>query len=333
MANIVNLFLDSTEFSASTAVYTDIDLTTKAPDGYYTYGTLNRRQLSGVLQVGLECSTIDPCSEPVDCVVSAWSEWSVCSGSKQSRTRTIITPASGGGTPCPILEETQACVEPILCVNLVETVISPTPQTGINNYFGVNVSLNPWPVSENVTVSGYIVDDDDINNRYVFSILINSPNQSGETEVGVLQTGPSSTATIYITGATPTDVTFDGQSYNICGFEKSQYKGALYDFSGISNPQTYSIQEFGPFSGYERITLLNGDTINEYNWASTIDCSNIPVSVVTITETSKTFAKYVIFNDVTVQVVGEFWMDATTPTDRATWQSSGTKKYSPFSVC
>ena len=113
MATIVNLFLDSTEFSGATAV--DIDLTIKAPDGFYTYGTLNREQLGGLLQVGAECSTIQPCPEPVDCVVSAWSDWSACSlNGTQTRTRTVITPASGGGTACPVLEETQNC--PVDCV-------------------------------------------------------------------------------------------------------------------------------------------------------------------------------------------------------------------------
>ncbi len=115
MATIVNLFLDSTDFSSATAVYTDIDLTIKAPDGFYTYGTLNREQLGGLLQAGVECSTIQPCPEPVDCVVSAWSDWSACSlDGTQTRTRTVITPASGGGTACPVLEETQNC--PVDCV-------------------------------------------------------------------------------------------------------------------------------------------------------------------------------------------------------------------------
>ena len=46
---------------------------------------------------------------PVNCVVSAWSAWSDCVNGSQSRTRTVITPASNGGTACPILNETQSC--------------------------------------------------------------------------------------------------------------------------------------------------------------------------------------------------------------------------------
>jgi hypothetical protein len=62
-----------------------------------------------------------PCSE--DCIVSEWSAWSVCSaecgGGTQTRTRSILSPPSGGGTPCPPLTETQACNEqpcPVDCV-------------------------------------------------------------------------------------------------------------------------------------------------------------------------------------------------------------------------
>ena len=53
---------------------------------------------------------------PVNCVVSDWSSWSACVNGSQTRTRTIITPASGGGTPCPALTETQSCQQPVNCV-------------------------------------------------------------------------------------------------------------------------------------------------------------------------------------------------------------------------
>ena len=62
MATTVSYFLDTIDFSAATAVFTDIDLTTKAPDGFYKYGTFNRQQLSGLLQTGVECSTLSPCN-------------------------------------------------------------------------------------------------------------------------------------------------------------------------------------------------------------------------------------------------------------------------------
>jgi uncharacterized delta-60 repeat protein len=151
--------------------------------------------------------------------VSDWSDWSACVEGTQTRTRTIIIPASGGGEPCPVLSETQPCSDPVDCVALISNAISPIPQTGSNNYFGVNVAINPWPVGEDVTVSGYIADDSNTNNRQDFSITITSPNQFGETANNILQTDPSSTATAHITGFSPTNVTFEGESYTICGYE------------------------------------------------------------------------------------------------------------------
>jgi hypothetical protein len=46
---------------------------------------------------------------PINCQVSAWSTWGPCISGFEERERTIITPASNGGTPCPILIETRPC--------------------------------------------------------------------------------------------------------------------------------------------------------------------------------------------------------------------------------
>jgi hypothetical protein len=56
-----------------------------------------------------ECP-VDP--EPIDCVVSDWSDWSECVEGVQTRTRTVITPASGGGIECPELSESRDCENP-----------------------------------------------------------------------------------------------------------------------------------------------------------------------------------------------------------------------------
>ncbi|MDE3156438.1 MAG: thrombospondin type-1 domain-containing protein, partial [Acidobacteriota bacterium] len=60
---------------------------------------------------GADCS--QSTLTPVDCVVSAWSAWgacsAVCGGGVQTRTRTVITPASNGGAACPALTESLAC--------------------------------------------------------------------------------------------------------------------------------------------------------------------------------------------------------------------------------
>jgi hypothetical protein len=73
-----------------------------------------------ILQEEQSCNT-QPC--PVDCVVSAWSEWGpctkTCGGGEQTRTRTVISPAANGGQPCPVLSETRTCNEqpcPVDCV-------------------------------------------------------------------------------------------------------------------------------------------------------------------------------------------------------------------------
>jgi hypothetical protein len=63
----------------------------------------------------MDCNT-DDC--PQDCVVSNWTEWSVCSAhcgsGQQSQYRDIVTPAANGADPCPVLYRhltcnTQAC--------------------------------------------------------------------------------------------------------------------------------------------------------------------------------------------------------------------------------
>jgi hypothetical protein len=111
------------------------------------------------------------------------------------------------------------------------------------------------------------------------------------------------------------------------------YKGVLYDFSGTSNPEIYGITESGPVNGYERIVLVTGNTIKEYDYAPTVLCTDTPVSTVEISVASETFAKYFITNEVTLQIVGEFWMNVLTGTDKTTWQSSSTKKYGILELC
>lgn len=67
-------------------------------------------------------SPINTCSTPVDCIVSEWSEWSDCSaacgGGTQTRTRTVVTPPSGGGVACPELEESRSCNEDPCTTNI-----------------------------------------------------------------------------------------------------------------------------------------------------------------------------------------------------------------------
>ena len=64
--------------------------------------------------------------DPVNCVVSEWSAWSVCEDGSQTRTRTIITPTSGGGTPCPVLSETRECTVQCLSYTISTSVTYQT---------------------------------------------------------------------------------------------------------------------------------------------------------------------------------------------------------------
>ena len=46
---------------------------------------------------------------PLDCVMSEWTEFSVCEGSLQTRTRTILVNPENGGLACGPTQETQFC--------------------------------------------------------------------------------------------------------------------------------------------------------------------------------------------------------------------------------
>lgn len=72
-------------------------------------GTSGGKECGALAEVK-QCNT-DAC--PVDCQVSAWSEWGSCSktcgGGTQTRTRTTTVPPANGGKACPPLTETQSC--------------------------------------------------------------------------------------------------------------------------------------------------------------------------------------------------------------------------------
>jgi hypothetical protein len=72
-------------------------------------------------------------------------------------------------------------------------LISPEPQTGQYNYFGVRVTL-AQAYSQNVTVEGYIYDEGDPNTNHPWTLTIPAWNLTAETAVTFYQTGPATTA-------------------------------------------------------------------------------------------------------------------------------------------
>ena len=73
------------------------------------------------------CNT-DACSVPVACEVSEWGAWDECSvdcgGGTQSRARSVVVPASGGGAACPLLTESRTCNDDACVGEPVDCVIS-----------------------------------------------------------------------------------------------------------------------------------------------------------------------------------------------------------------
>ena len=59
MSTSSTYYLDAPSLSTATVIYSDIDLTTVAPDGFYSDGSIVREQASGVL---LPQSTCPSCS-------------------------------------------------------------------------------------------------------------------------------------------------------------------------------------------------------------------------------------------------------------------------------
>ena len=77
--------------------------------------------LTLALTLGVGCSDEDSAPTAQDCVEGEWGEWSVCSaecdGGEETRTRPIVTEASGDGLACGDTEEMRPCNEEA-CVRL-----------------------------------------------------------------------------------------------------------------------------------------------------------------------------------------------------------------------
>ena len=125
----------------------------------------------------------EPCTQPanVNCVLGDWSAWGPCIGGYETRTRSIVTPASGNGTPCGPLTETRTCAAAVCAsptavtatVSGTSVIVSFTPAVGAStynvsyttnggaSYTTVNSTASPITITANLacatTYSGWIV--------------------------------------------------------------------------------------------------------------------------------------------------------------------------------
>lgn len=71
MATLGTYYFNGTSFASATSVYTDAALTTLAPDGYYSNGSIIRQQLNGLLLNAQACTTCAvPCGDGVAANIS-----------------------------------------------------------------------------------------------------------------------------------------------------------------------------------------------------------------------------------------------------------------------
>jgi hypothetical protein len=110
---------------------------------------------------------------------------------------------------------------PVSCISIIGTVIAPVPQSGGNNTYGVKVEITPFPIDDNVTITGTIWNDSSPTESLPYSLTITAGNQSNETANNFLIIGPGDTASMSILTVTPTTVGYLGEAVNFCGFEPS----------------------------------------------------------------------------------------------------------------
>ena len=58
-------------------------------------------------ELKLQCCPLQQANN--DCRTGSWEEWSQCTNSKQSRSRTVLGKPTGDGKACPLLNEEQSC--------------------------------------------------------------------------------------------------------------------------------------------------------------------------------------------------------------------------------
>tara|TARA_R110002153_G_scaffold273311_1_gene443920 strand:+ start:5201 stop:5701 length:501 start_codon:yes stop_codon:yes gene_type:complete len=75
MATRATYYFDGLNFATAIALFTDQALTTKAADGYYSLGTISRRQVNGFLQSAANCTD---CGDAISLCYDTASASEVC---------------------------------------------------------------------------------------------------------------------------------------------------------------------------------------------------------------------------------------------------------------
>ena len=128
-----------------------------------------------LLAFGVGCSDDDEAAPPPeDCVMGDWTDWSECTEEcdtgMQTRTRTIVTPASGGGAACGATEETQTCNEdPCLRLNHVQVI-------GSHNSYKIQPSDGLYDAIE-VVYQNFCLDEEEPPN--LLPVCDGVPNPEG----------------------------------------------------------------------------------------------------------------------------------------------------------
>lgn len=115
----------------------------------------NENLTSVIQKLATKVCSCCPSPQPVNCVVSAWSDWGPCVNGIRTRTRTVITPPANGGAACPPLTESQACVD--TCTDIVNLTTQLACETVTVNFAedGTAISITATLID---SVSGNVVD-------------------------------------------------------------------------------------------------------------------------------------------------------------------------------
>ena len=102
------------------------------------------------------------------------------------------------------------------CVTLTEQILAPYPQTGLNNFFGIKLSIDTL-VTQDITITGYL--DNQEGGTYPYTLTISGGTYSVETANNVLTGSATAVAINVITNVTPTTAltTSTGSTY-ICDY-------------------------------------------------------------------------------------------------------------------